>query len=74
MRRCTYPLTGKAVVDRIFTDLAVIDVSDAALIVREIVPEMTFDELQAQTGATLALDAAWRPLIAPLPALENSPD
>ncbi len=36
--RCTYPLTGRAVVDTIFTNLAVIDVTGAGLAVREVAP------------------------------------
>ncbi len=50
---CTYPLTGKAVVDRIYTDLAIIDVTADGLFVREMHPEITFDYLQQQTGARL---------------------
>lgn len=50
---CTYPLTGKAVVDAIFTNLAVVDVTDDGLVVRELAPEITFDEVQALTGVPL---------------------
>jgi 3-oxoadipate CoA-transferase beta subunit len=53
VRECTYPLTGKAVVDRIYTNLAVIDVTPAGLTVREIAPGLTFDQVQARTGAPL---------------------
>jgi 3-oxoadipate CoA-transferase beta subunit len=51
--QCTYPLTGKAVVDRIYTNLAVIDVTPEGLAVVELAPGVTFDDLQKKTGATL---------------------
>ena len=51
--QCTYPLTAVACVSRIFTDLAVIDVTPAGLVVRELADGLTFDALQARTGATL---------------------
>jgi 3-oxoadipate CoA-transferase, beta subunit len=50
---CTYPLTGKAVVDRIYTDLAVIDVTAEGLAVRELAPGVSFDYLQERTGTAL---------------------
>ena len=50
---CTYPLTGREVVDRVYTNLAVLDVTDQGLAVRELAPGVTFDELQAKTGAPL---------------------
>ena len=51
--RCTYPLTGIGCVSRIYTDLAVIDVEDGTLFVREMVDGLTFDELQRRTAAPL---------------------
>jgi 3-oxoadipate CoA-transferase beta subunit len=51
---CTYPLTGARVVDRIYTDLAIIDVpGDGRLVVRAMVESMTLAELQAMTAAPL---------------------
>jgi 3-oxoadipate CoA-transferase beta subunit len=50
---CTYPLTAVACVSRIFTDLAVIDVTPDGLVVREMADGLTFDALQARTGAAL---------------------
>lgn len=54
LERCTYPLTGKACVDRIYTDLAVIDVTDAGFVAAELAPGVTLEELQRATGAPVA--------------------
>jgi 3-oxoadipate CoA-transferase beta subunit len=53
VRQCSYPLTGVACVNRIYTDLAVLDVTAAGLVVREMAPGLSFDELQALTDAPL---------------------
>ncbi|WP_166262018.1 3-oxoacid CoA-transferase subunit B [Marinobacter salicampi] len=53
LEQCTYPLTGTGVVQRIFTDLAVIDVTPDGLQVVELFGSNTFDEVQALTGARL---------------------
>ena len=53
LEKCSYPLTGTSVVDTIFTDLAVIDVTTKGLVVRESVSEITLNELQDRTGAQL---------------------
>ena len=50
---CTYPLTGMACVDRIYTDLAVIEINSDGLRVLEMAPGLTFEELQAATSAPL---------------------
>ncbi len=51
--QCTYPLTGIGCVSRIYTDLAVLDVTPAGLSVREILSDISFDELQQLTGVPL---------------------
>jgi 3-oxoadipate CoA-transferase beta subunit len=52
VERCTYPLTGLGCVSRIYTDLAVIDVTPAGLGVVEIVPGLTFEALERLTSRT----------------------
>ena len=47
------PITGEKCVNRIYTDLAVIDITEQGLVVRDMVEGLTFDELQSKTGATL---------------------
>lgn len=50
---CTFPLTAPGVVKRIYTDLAVIDVTKDGLVLKEIVSGMSVDELQEITEAPL---------------------
>ena len=57
VQRCSLPLTGKGCVDRIITDLAVIDVvrdtSGARLVLRELAPNVSAEDVAAATGADL---------------------
>jgi 3-oxoadipate CoA-transferase beta subunit len=50
---CTYPLTGPGVVNRIYTDLAVIDVTTKGFEIFELAPGINFDYVQERTGARL---------------------
>lgn len=56
---CTYPLTGQGVVDRIYTDLAVINVTPAGLRVSALAAGVDFPQVQACTAVPLQLDEAW---------------
>lgn len=56
LNECSLPLTGQRVVSRIITELAVIDVTPAGLVVKELAAGVTFQEVQAKTQAKLTLD------------------
>jgi 3-oxoadipate CoA-transferase beta subunit len=60
--RCTYPLTGAAVVKKVFTDLCVIEVTDRGFVVTDMIDGLSRDELQSRTGATLHFADHIRPL------------
>ncbi len=60
LKRCTLPLTGVGVVDTIVTELAVIDVTPEGLILKEIAPDTTAEQVQKMTEATLKVDPQLR--------------
>jgi len=61
VERCTYPLTGVACVDRIYTDLAVLDVRPDGLWVCEMVEGLSFAELTRLTGVPLLAEESLVP-------------
>jgi 3-oxoadipate CoA-transferase beta subunit len=51
---CSYPLTGVGKVDRVYTDLAVVDITPDGFLVREMIDRLSRDELQAKSGGPLS--------------------
>jgi 3-oxoacid CoA-transferase subunit B len=58
LKQCTLPLTGLEVVNMIVTELAMIDVTQRGLVLRELAEGTTVDQVRAATGATLIVEAA----------------
>lgn len=56
VKRCSLPLTGVGCVTRVYTSLAVIDITDGHFVLREKRPQISLDELQALTGGELKTD------------------
>jgi len=59
-RKCTLPITGKGVVNRIITDMAVIDVTSHGLVLKEVAPGVSLGEVLQATGAELTVDPGFR--------------
>ena len=55
VKKCAFPLTAKSCVDKIFTDLAVIEVTKQGLILKEVAPTWTAEEVRALTEAPLII-------------------
>jgi len=53
VEHCTLPLTGKSVVQKIITDLATIDITPEGMMLREVAPGVSVDDVQTATGAKL---------------------
>ena len=53
LKRCSYPLTAPGCVTRVYTNLAVLEVTPRGFTVLDIIPGLSFDELQSRTEATL---------------------
>ncbi|MDA1323460.1 MAG: 3-oxoacid CoA-transferase subunit B [Proteobacteria bacterium] len=65
LETCTYPLTGRRVVDRIYTDVAVIDIAESGFVVREMLAGLSADQLRGMTGADLTFSDKCAELKAP---------
>jgi 3-oxoadipate CoA-transferase, beta subunit len=68
---CTLPLTAVRCVKRIYTDLAVLDVTPTGMVVRELLAGLSEADLRAHTGAPLAFAPDCRPLVTPAIALPD---
>jgi len=55
LKECSFPLTGKACVDRIITDLAILDIDHEGMHLIEIAPNVTLDEIKAKTEAKFSV-------------------
>jgi 3-oxoadipate CoA-transferase beta subunit len=64
-KRCQYPLTAQRCVKRVYTNLAVLDVTRDGIVVREMVEGLDLDGLQERTEAKLILANDWKRLTAP---------
>ncbi|OJZ72682.1 succinyl-CoA--3-ketoacid-CoA transferase [Mycobacterium paraffinicum] len=53
LQRCSLPLTGVGVVDRVISDLALMDLIDGQILVRRLAPTVTLDNVRAATGAPI---------------------
>ena len=62
---CTMPLTGVGCVTRVYTSLAVVDIEDGQFVLREKLANLSFDDLQAVTGAPLNIQGTVGDLIVP---------
>jgi 3-oxoacid CoA-transferase subunit B len=60
LRECSLPYTGRRVVQRIITDLAVVDVTDGGLVLRELAPGVTVEEVRKATEPELRVDGSPR--------------
>ena len=65
LKRCSYPLTAAKCVKRIYTNLAVVDVTPHGLLVIEMIPGMTLEKLQTLTQPKLQLSPNWQVLAPP---------
>jgi 3-oxoadipate CoA-transferase beta subunit len=65
LERCTMPLTGVGCVTRVYTSLAVVDIEGGRFVLREKLPAISLETLQAATGAKLHLDGPVAELIVP---------
>jgi 3-oxoadipate CoA-transferase beta subunit len=62
---CTFPLTGVGCVTRVYTSLAVVDIESGRFVLREKLPAISMEELQAVTGAKLYTEGAVGDLVVP---------
>ncbi|KAK0390078.1 hypothetical protein NLU13_3651 [Sarocladium strictum] len=61
LKKCTFPLTGQRCVSKIITDIAVFDCTPAGLVLRELVPDVSVEQLESMTEAPFAIADDFRP-------------
>lgn len=61
VEECALPLTGKRCVQRVITDLGVVDITERGLVLAEAAPGVSTDEILSRTGANLEVPASSRP-------------
>ncbi|WP_296434801.1 CoA transferase subunit B [Rhizobium sp. UBA1881] len=65
VEKCTFPLTGVGCITRVYTSHAVIDITNGRFVLREKLPDLALEDLQAMTGARLHIDGPVVDLIVP---------
>ncbi len=65
VEKCTFPLTGVGCITRVYTSHAVIDIANGRFVLREKLPDLLMEDLQAMTGARLHIDGPVLDLIVP---------
>jgi acyl CoA:acetate/3-ketoacid CoA transferase beta subunit len=65
LQTCNLPLTAVRCVKRVYTDLAVVEITPAGMVVREMLEGLSEADLQSKTGAPLTFASDLRPLTAP---------
>ncbi len=63
--KCTFPLTGVGCITRAYTSLAIVDIEGGRFLLREKLPSLSMEDLQAQTGAPLHTDGPVGDLVVP---------
>jgi 3-oxoacid CoA-transferase subunit B len=58
VRECSYPLTARKVVNRVISDLGVLDITERGFVLVECAPDVTLEQIRAATGATVHADRA----------------
>ncbi len=65
VERCSLPLTGVGCITTVYTSLAVVEIVNARFVLKEKLPAISLDDLQAVTGATLVVEGTVKDLIVP---------
>ncbi len=65
VEKCTFPLTGVGCITRVYTSHAVVDIANGRFVLREKLPDLAIEDLQAMTGAKLHMDGPVLDLIVP---------